>query len=104
MHVVGLRQGGEISSGVYTYCWPGIDDDTCLKEVAAGISSRLQPFMVDEHIMQVWMQRSLGSISLVAVYVLTEMCEAAIKELFYGKLNSLVFGSPPSPLQCHYWL
>ncbi len=50
--IVGLsemrRPGtGEISSGVYTYYWSGMSNGARLRGVAIGISSRLQPSVVE---------------------------------------------------------
>ncbi|MEL6802745.1 MAG: reverse transcriptase domain-containing protein, partial [Bacteroidota bacterium] len=103
--IVGLsetrRPGrGEISSGGYSYYWSGMEDGSRLRGVAVGISSRLQPFVVevtpvDERMMRVRMKHTLGFISLIAVYAPTEVCKAEEKEMFYAKLNSILDQCPP---------
>ena len=61
MDIVGLSEtrrpgSGEISSRGLTYYWSGMSNGARLKGVAIGVSSRLQPsvvevILVDEHIM-----------------------------------------------------
>ena len=63
------------------------------------ISSRLQLSIVevtsvDKCIMQLRLKYTLGFMSVVAVYVPTEMCET--EEMFYTKLNSVLDQCP-----CH---
>lgn len=78
--------------------------------VAAGISGRLQPFVVEvttvnERIMRMAMKH----ISLPTICTPIDMCEATEKDAFHGTLNPMVdrcfprdtlivFGEP----QCHY--
>lgn len=71
------------------------DSSTHLRGVAVGIFSRLQPFLVevttvDERIMQVRMQHTLGFTPHVAVSVPTDVCEATEKDALYNKLNFLL--------------
>ncbi|KAG0719096.1 Craniofacial development protein 2 [Chionoecetes opilio] len=68
--------------------------------VAIGISSKLQPSVVevtpvDERIMRVRMKHTLGFMSLVAVYAPTEMRKTEEKEMFYAKLDSVLDQCPP---------
>ena len=105
MDIVGLSEtrrpgNGEISSGGYTYYWSGMSNGTRLRGVAIGISSRLQPLVVevtpvDERIMRVRLKHTMGFMSLIAVYAPTEMCEMEEKELFYAKLDSVLDQCPP---------
>ena len=66
-----------------------------LKGVAIGVSSRLQPSVVevipvDKRIMRLRLKHILCFTSLVAVYALTEVCGADEKETFYAKLDSVL--------------
>ncbi|MCP3680346.1 MAG: endonuclease/exonuclease/phosphatase family protein [Gammaproteobacteria bacterium] len=102
--IVGLSEvrrpgNGEISSGGYTYYWSGMSNGARLRGVAIGISSRLQPSvvevaLVDERIMRLRMKHSLGFMSLVAVYAPTEIYELEEKEMFYAKLESVLDQCP----------
>ncbi|KAG0723374.1 Craniofacial development protein 2 [Chionoecetes opilio] len=67
--------------------------------VAIGISSKLQPSVVeatpvDERIMRVRMKHTLGFMSLVAVYAPTEVHKTEEK-MFYAKLDSVLKQCPP---------
>ncbi|KAG0725368.1 Craniofacial development protein 2 [Chionoecetes opilio] len=71
-----------------------------VRGVAIGISSKLQPSVVevtpvDERIMRVRMKHTLGFMSLVAVYAPTEMRKTEEKEMFYAKLDSVLDQCPP---------
>ncbi len=71
---------GETSSGGCTYYCSGISDGTRLRGIAVGISSWMQPLVVEvtpvyERIMLVRLKHTLGFMSLVAVYAPTEVCE-----------------------------
>ena len=102
--MVGLSEtrrpgSGETSSGGYTYYWSGMSDGTHLRGVAIGISSRLQPSVVevipvDERIMRLRLKHTMGFMSCVAVYASTEMCEMEEKEMFYAKLDSVLDQCP----------
>ena len=73
---------------------------TMSRGVAIGISSRLQPSVVevtpvDERIMSLRLKHILGFMSVVAVYAPTKVCETEEK-MFYGytKLDcTIVFPS-----------
>ncbi|KAG0717729.1 Craniofacial development protein 2 [Chionoecetes opilio] len=103
--VVGLSEtrrpgSGETSSGGYTYYWSGMSNGHRDRGVAIGISSKLQPSVVevtpvDERIMRVRMKHTLGFMSLVAVYAPTEVRKTEEKEMFYAKLNSVLDQCPP---------
>ncbi|KAG0715672.1 Craniofacial development protein 2 [Chionoecetes opilio] len=98
--IVGLSEtrrpgSGETSSGGYTYYWSGMSNSDHVRGVAIGISSKLQPSVVevtpvDERIMRVRMKHTLGFMSLVAVYAPTEVRRTEEKEMFYAKLNSVL--------------
>ena len=71
---------GETSSKGFTYYWSGTSNGHHVKGVAIGVSSRLQPSVVevtpvDERIMRLRLKHSLGFMSVVAVYASTEVCE-----------------------------
>ena len=70
-----------------------------IKEVAIGVSSGLQPSVVevipvDECIMRVRLKHTWGFMSLVAVYAPTEACGIDEKEIFYTKLDSVLDQCP----------
>ncbi|KAG0728289.1 Craniofacial development protein 2 [Chionoecetes opilio] len=98
--IVGLSEtrrpgSGETSSEGYTYYWSGMSNGHRVRGVAIGISSKLQPSVVDvtpvdERIMRVRMKHTLGFMSLVAVYAPTEMRKTEEKEMFYVKLDSVL--------------
>ncbi|KAG0710377.1 Craniofacial development protein 2 [Chionoecetes opilio] len=106
--IVGLSEtrrpgSGETSSGGYTYYWSGMSNSHrelyghC---VAIGISSKLQPSVVevtpvDERIMRVRMKHTLGFMSIVAVYAPTEVRKTEEKEMFYAELDSVLDQCPP---------
>ena len=78
----------------FTYCWSVMSNGVRLKGAAIGISSRLQPFVVevttvDERIMQMRLKNTLGFMLLVAVYAPTNLYEAD-EEMFYAKLDSVL--------------
>ncbi|KAG0722293.1 Craniofacial development protein 2 [Chionoecetes opilio] len=105
VNIVGLSEtrrpgSGETSSGGYTYYWSGMSNGHRVRGVAIGISSKLQPSVVevtpvDERIMRVRMKHTLGFMSLVAVYAPTEMRRTEEKEMFYAKLDSVLDQCPP---------
>ncbi|KAG0730164.1 Craniofacial development protein 2 [Chionoecetes opilio] len=98
--IVGLSEtrrpgSGETSSGGYTYYWSGMSNGHRVRGVAIGVSSKLQPSVVevtpvDERIMRVRMKHTLGFLSLVAVYAPTEMRKTEEKEMVYAKLDSVI--------------
>ena len=52
MHIVGLSEtrrpgSGDISSRGYNYCWFSMSNGVRLKRITIGISSRLQPLVVE---------------------------------------------------------
>ena len=83
MDIVGLSEtrrldSGEISSRSFTYYWSGMSNGTRLKGVAIGISSTLQPSIVevipvDERVMRLMVKHTLDFISFVVVYAPTEV-------------------------------
>ena len=102
--MVGLSEtrrpgSGETSSKGFTYYWSGTSNGHHVKGVAIGVSSRLQPSVVevtpvDERIMRLRLKHSLGFMSVVAVYAPTEVCETEEKEMFYAKLDSVLDQCP----------
>ena len=71
-----------------------MSNGACLRRVAIGISSRLQPSVVevipvDEHIMRLRLKHTLGFMSLFEVYAPTEVC-GADEEMFYAKFDSVL--------------
>ena len=63
--------------------------------VAIGVSSRLQPSVVqvtpvDERIMRLRLKHSLCFMSVVAVYPPIEVCETEEQERFYAKFDSVL--------------
>ena len=71
--MVGLSEttrpgSGETSSKGFTYYWSSMSNGHCVTGVAIGVSSRLQPSVVevtpvDERIMQLRLKHSLGFMS-----------------------------------------
>ena len=102
--IVGLSEtrrpgSGETSSEGYTYYWSGMSNGARLRGVAIGISSRLQPSVVevtpvDERILRMRLKHTMGFMSLIAVYAPTEVCEIEEKEMFYAKLDSVLDQCP----------
>ena len=100
--MVGLSEtrrpgSGETSSKGFTYS--GMSNGHHVKGVAIGVSSRLQPSVVevtpvDERIMRLRLKHSLGFMSVVAVYAPTEVCETQEKEMFYSKLDFVLEQCP----------
>ena len=70
----GLSETRRPGSGKgFTYYWSGMSNRHHVKGIAIGISSRLQPSvvevpLVDERIMRLRLKHSLGFMSVVAVY------------------------------------
>ena len=86
---------GETSSKGFTYYWSGMSNGHHVKGVAIGISSRLQPFVVEatpvgECMVQLRLKDILGFISVVVVYAPNKVCKTEEKEIFYTKLESLL--------------
>ena len=98
--MVGLSEtrrpgSGATSSKGFTYYWSGMNDGHHVKGVAIGVSSKLQPSIVevtpvDERIMQLSLKHSIGFLSVAAVYAPTKVCETEEKEMFYAKLDSVL--------------
>ncbi|KAG0719990.1 Craniofacial development protein 2 [Chionoecetes opilio] len=109
VEIVGLSEtrrtsSGETSRGGYTYYWSSMSNGDHVRGVAIGISSKLQPSVVEVTpvdmggimggIMRVRMKHTLGFMSLVAVYAPTEVRKTEEKEMFYAKLNSVLDQCP----------
>ena len=70
-----------------------------VKRVAIGVSSRLQPSVVevtpvDERKMRLGLKNSLGFMSVFAVYAPIEVCETEEKEMFYATHDSVLVQCP----------
>ena len=85
---------GEIMVGGYTYYWSGRCDGYHSQGVAVAVSTQLTPMiievtLVNEHIMRLRIRHSLGVISLVSVYALTDASDLTVKDAFYATLDSV---------------
>ena len=63
------------------------------------MSNKLTPMIIEvtpvkEHIMRLRIRHSLGVISLVSVYTLTEVSDLTMKDAFYATLESVVHQCP----------
>ena len=86
--------GTTLSGRGFTYYWSSMSNGACLRGVALGILSRLQPFVVEvtpvnERIMRLRLKHTLGFMSLAAVYTPTKMNEAD-EMMFFAKPNSIL--------------
>ena len=82
-----------------TYYWSGMSNGHHVKGVAIGVSTRMQPSvvevtLVDERIMRLRLKHCLGFMSVVAMYVPTKVCETEEKETFYAKLDFVLDQCP----------
>ena len=89
---------GPVAKG-FTYYWSSMSNGHHVKGIAIGISSRLQPSIVevtpdDGHIMRLRLMHTLGFMSVVAVYAPTEVCETEEEEMFYAELDSVLDQCP----------
>ena len=99
--MVGLSEtrrpgSGETTSKGFTYYWSGKSNGHHVKGVAIGVSSKLQPSVVevtpfDELIMRLRLKHFM---SVVAVYAPIEVCETEEKEMFYPNLDSVLHQCP----------
>ena len=85
--------------GGYTYYWSGCYDGYHAQRVAIAVSKKLTPMIivvtpVNERVMRQRICHSLGVISLVSVYALTEVSDLTMKDAFYATLESLVYQFP----------
>ena len=90
---------GEISVGGYSYYWSGRLDGYHSEGVAIAVSDRLVPLVsevthVNERIMRLRIRHTLGVISVVSVYVPTEMRSTVEKDSFYTQLESVLDQCP----------
>ena len=86
-------------AGGYTYYWSGCADGYHAQGVAVAVSNKLNPMIVEvtlvnKHILRLRIRHSLGDISLVSVYALTEASDLTVKDAFYAMLESVVDQCP----------
>ena len=96
--VQGLERG-EIMAGGYTYYWSGRSDGYHTQGVAVAVSNELTPMIIEvtpvnERIMRLRIRHSLGVVSLVSVYALTEASDLTLKDAFCATLESVVDQCP----------
>ena len=96
---------GETSNRGFTYYWSGMSNGHHVKGLAKSISSRLQPSFIEltlvGGIMQLRLKHSLRFMSVVAVYVPTEVCETEEKE--NSTPNSNLYRTSVSIVMCSSW-
>ena len=83
----------------YTYYWSGRSDGYHAQGVAAAVSNKLalkiiEVTPVNERIMRLRICHSLGVVSLVSVYALTEASDLTMKDAFHATLESVVDQCP----------
>ena len=82
-----------------TSSWSGRSDGNHAQGVAVFLSHKLTPMMIEvttvnEHIKRCRIHHSLGVISLVSVYALTEASDLTVNDAFYARLESVVDQCP----------
>ena len=90
---------GETMVGGYTYYWSGRSNGYHAQGVAVAVSNKLTPMIIEvtpvnERIMRLRIRHSLGVISLVSVYALTEVSDLTVKDAFSATLESVVDHCP----------
>ena len=90
---------GEIMASGCTYYSSGHSDGYHAQGVAAAVSKKLTTMIIEvtpvnERIMRLRIQHSLGVISLVSVYASTEASVLIVKDAFYATLESVVDQCP----------
>ena len=91
---------GEIMAGGCTYnYWSGCSDGYHAQGVAAAVSKKLIPMIIEvtpvnKRIMRLRIRHSLGVISLVSDYAPTEASDLTVKDAFYATLESVVYQCP----------
>ena len=90
---------GEIRAGGSTYYCSGRSDGYHAQGVAVAVSNKLTPMIIEvtpvnERIMTLRIHHSLGVISLVSGYALTEASDLTVKDAFYAMLESVVDQCP----------
>ena len=90
---------GEIMVGCYTYYWSDRSDGDHTQGVAAAVSNKLTPMIIEvtpvnEHMMRRRIRHSLGVISLVSVHAPTEVSDLTVKDAFHATLESVVDQCP----------
>ena len=90
---------GEIMAGGYTYYWSGCSDGYHAQGVAVAVSNKLTPMIIEvtpvnEPIIRLRICHSLGVISRVSVYALTEASDLTVKDAFDATLESVVDQCP----------
>ena len=89
----------EIMAGGCTYYCSGRSDGYHAQGVAAAMSNRMTPMiievtLVNERIMILRIHHSLGVISLASVYAPTEASDLTMKDAFYATLGAVVDQCP----------
>ena len=80
--------------GYTNYC-SGHSDGYHSQRVAAAVSNKLTPMIIEViPVNERIMSHSLGDISLVSVYALTEASDLTVKDAFYATLESVVDQCP----------
>ena len=90
---------GEVMAGDPTSYWFGRSDGYHAQGVAAAVSNKLTPTIIEvtpvnERIMRLRIPHSLGVISMVSVYAPPEASDLPIKDTFYATLESVVDQCP----------
>ena len=84
--------------GGYTNYWSGRSDGYQAQGVATAVSNKLTPMIIEVTPVNKRIMRrrihSLGVVSLVSVYVLTEESDLTVKDAFYAMLESVVDQCP----------
>ena len=86
---------GEIMADGYTYYWSGHSDGYHAQGVAVAVSNKLTSMTIEviranECIMRQRIHHSLGVVSLVSAYALTEVSDLTMKEALDATLESVV--------------
>ena len=86
-------------AGGYTYYWSGRSDGYNAQGVAVAVSNKLTPMIIEvtpvnKRIMRQKIWYSLGVISLISIYTLTEASDLTVKDAFDAMLESVVDQCP----------
>ena len=86
-------------AGGHTYYWSGHSYGYHAQGVAAAVSNKLTPMIIEviplnKHIMRLIIHHSLGVISMVSVDAPTEASDLTVKDAFNATLESVVDQCP----------